>query len=180
MTMSHPASATDERPRTVIWIDARSAVLARWDGTATAVSRLRSDVPVHRRSTGHVTHNPTVSHGGGVAPQTDGEPRRLEHLAHFLRQVADRVEPYDAVEVLGAGTVHERLAALLRDDDAGQHRQRPVTVARARPLSERQLLARLRSGAGMAAPRARAPRAIRPPRRRRPERPPLPAEEDLG
>jgi hypothetical protein len=177
MTLQDPAATTAERPRTVIWIDSRTAILARWDGTATAVVRLRSDVPVHRRSTGHVTHNPAIAHGGGVAPHTDGEARRLEHLAHFLRTVADRVEPYDALDVLGPGTVHERLAALLRDDDAAQHRERPVTAAPAPPLSERQLLARLRSLAGIDAPRGRRTWEVRAPRRGRPARPPVLDEE---
>jgi hypothetical protein len=177
MTMNDPAAVTADWPRTVIWIDSRTAILARWDGTATAVDRLRSDVPVHRRSTGHVTHNPAIPHGGGVAPQTDGEARRLEHLARFLREVADRVAPYDAVEVVGPGTVHERLATLLRDDDATQHRERPVAVAAAPVLTERQLLARLRRLAGIETPRGRRPRARQAPRHGRPTRPPALDEE---
>lgn len=177
MAMKEPAAVTADWPRTVIWIDSRAAILARWDGTATAVERLHSDVPVHRRSTGHVTHNPAIPHGGGVAPQTDGEARRLEHLAQFLHEVAGRVAPYDALEVVGPGTVHERLAALLRAEDAAQHRERPVAIGAAPPLSERQILARLRSLAGIEAPRGRRPRARRAPRRGRPARPPALDEE---
>jgi hypothetical protein len=148
MTLQDPAVVADDRPRTVIWIDSRDAILARWDGTDTRIIRLRSDVPVHRRSSVHVTHHPAVPHGGGVAPQTNGEGRRLEHLAHFLRAVADQVDPYDAVDVMGPGTVHMRLAALLREDDATQHRERPLTSTPAPPLTERQILARLRNLAG--------------------------------
>jgi hypothetical protein len=179
MTLQVPPASTAERPRTVIWIDSRTAILARWDGTETTVVRLRSDVPVHRRSTGHVTHHPAIPHGGGVAPQTDGEARRLEHLGHFLRTVAERIAAYDALDILGPGTVHERLAALMRDEDAAQHRERPVTVAAAPPLTERQIIARLRALAGFRAPRGRRPRALPAPRRGRPT-PPPPLDEEPG
>jgi hypothetical protein len=53
---------------TLVWIDAREAVIARWQGGESHLERLHSDVPAHHRSTGHVTYDPAVGHGG-VAPK---------------------------------------------------------------------------------------------------------------
>ncbi len=179
MTLQVVTTPATEQPRTVIWIDSRAAILARWDGTVTSVTHIQSDVPVHRRSTGHVMHNPTIAHGGGVAPRSDGEGRRLEHLAHFLRTVADRLDPFDALDITGPGTVHERLAALVRGDDDSRHRDRSLTVSAAAPMTRRQILARLRSLAGISVPRGRRPWPLAAPRRRRLQEPPLP-DEELG
>jgi hypothetical protein len=168
MTLQAPAAPTADQPRTVVWIDSRMAILARWDGTETSVTRVRSDVPVHRRSTGHVTHNPSITHGGGMAPQRDGEARRLEHLARFLRAVVERLDPFDAVDVMGPGTVHERLALLIREEDDARHRERSLSVRSAAPMTQPQILARLRILAGVPAPRGRRPRTMAAPRRSRP------------
>ncbi len=178
MTLQLPASETAELPRTLVWVDSRTAILARWDGTDTALRHIRSDVPVHRRSTGHVTGAASsAAHAGGLAPLGDGEARRLEHLARFLRRVADAVDPFDAVEVTGPGTVPERLATLLRDADAAARRAREISVTAADHLTDRQLLARLRVLAGVTLPRRRAARRSAVPRRGRPELPPLPEDE---
>ncbi len=177
MTLQAPAAPTADQPRTMVWIDSRVAILARWDGTGTRVTRVRSDVPVHRRSTGHVTHNPSIAHGGGMAPKSDGEARRLEHLARFLRAVADRVEPYDALDIMGPGTVHDRLAVLIREDDDARHRDHSMTVRSAAPMTQRQILARLRVLAGVSAPRRRRPRRVASWNRSRAHEPRIPDEE---
>jgi hypothetical protein len=177
MTMQTPAAPTADQPRTVVWIDSRVAILARWDGTDASLTRVRSDVPVHRRSTGHVTHNPSIAHGGGMVPQGNGEARRLEHLARFLRGVADRLDPYDALDIMGPGTVHERLAVLIREGDDAGHRERLLSVRSAAPMTQAQILARLRILAGIPAPRGRRPRQLAAPRRKRPPQPVLPDEE---
>ena len=178
MTLQLRATETAERPRTLVWLDSRTAVLARWDGTDISLRHIRSDVPVHRRSTGHVTGAASsAAHAGGLAPRDDGEARRLEHLARFLRGVADAVEPFDALVVTGLGTVPDRLATLLRDADAAGHRTREIIVTPAGHLTDRQLLARLRLLAGVTLPRRRGTRGSRVPRRRRPGLPPLPEEE---
>ncbi len=51
---------------------------------------MRSDVPAHHRATGHVRHDAAVRPGGG-APKAAGEPHRLEHLAQFVDDVANRL-----------------------------------------------------------------------------------------
>lgn len=140
-------------PSTLIWIDAREAVIVRWSGDPAVVERVLSDVPAHRRATGHVRYDPGVRHGGG-RPQTAGEPHRLEHLRRFVERVADRLGNVDDLLVIGPGGVHERLARRVREADRDHGRTRIVSCRTAAPATERQLIARLRLFAG-AAPRRR-------------------------
>lgn len=138
-----------------MWIDAESASVTRWrDGVETI--RLVSDVPVHRRSTGHVRHDAGIRHGGGGAPQSAGEPHRLEHVRRFLELVAGVIPLDQDVEILGPGTMRYRLTVLLREHDERLHEQgherRQVHTAAATRLTARQLAARARELNG-AAPR---------------------------
>ena len=141
---------------TLVWIDAEQAVLCHWDGETASVETITSTVPAHRRSTGHVRHSPTDRHGGGGAQDT-GEPHRLEHLRGFLADVARRIPPDDALQVIGPGTVHERLAVLLAADDRESGRVRHISSAAAGRLSERQLRARLNELAEVLVPRRGVP-----------------------
>jgi hypothetical protein len=141
---------------TLVWIDAEQAVLCHWDGEAASVETVTSTVPAHRRSTGHVRRSPTDRHGGGGA-QDAGEPHRLEHLRGFLAEVARKVPPDDVLQVIGPGTVHERLAVLLADDDRESGRIRPIRSGAAGRLSERQLRARLQELGEIAVPRRGMP-----------------------
>jgi|GEM_PF-1662941 hypothetical protein len=132
---------------TVVWIDAREAVIARWQAGAVGLERHHSDVPAHHRATGHIRHDPAVRHGGG-APQDAGEQRRLEHLARFVEFVATRVPPDDELVILGPGTVRDRLEHQIRETDRHASRTRGVTCQAAARLTDRQLVARLRHAAG--------------------------------
>ena len=159
--MTAPAAARPAQGRAgaarsgaLVWIDAREAVIVRWADDASSLERLLSDVPIHRRSTGHVRHDPLTRFGGGGAPQSAGEPRRLEHLDRFVENVAARLVGDADVLIIGPGTVHERLDALLRELDAAERRTRAVEVRRAARLTERQLVAELRAHLG-AGPRRR-------------------------
>jgi len=142
-----------QRRMTLVWIDADSASIVRWPG-GKDVERIDSEVPAHRRSTGHVRHEPSVGHGG-VAPQDAGERHRNEHLRRFIATVADAVEADDEVAVLGQGTVFEGLARLLADRDRAHARARVVHVETSKRLTDRQLVARARVLAG-APPNRRA------------------------
>jgi hypothetical protein len=130
-------------PRTLVWIDSERALIVRWDGSA-KVTRVESAVPSHRRIGGHVSHDPDLRTIGSPSP----DPHRLEHLRQYLRQVADRLEPADTVEVIGPGTVHEHLADLLAEEDRHHGRSRVVLASSAALLSEAQLIARVRTAAG--------------------------------
>jgi len=135
------------RAARLIWIDAREALVVRWRDNTATIERLRSDVPGHRRSTGHVRRDPAVRHGGGASQMAD-EPRRLEHLARFLERVAGRLPAGSDVLVLGPGTVHERLAQMIRTLDRRHRNVRAVTSEAAAQLTRRQLVARLRHAMG--------------------------------
>lgn len=135
------------RPTLLVWIDAEEAVLVRWDGEP-HVGRLRSDVPGRREATGHVRHDPTVRHGGGGAAQDKIERDRDGHLRAFVGAVAAGIDPGEDVEIVGPGTVRTDLARLIVNEDRRHGRERSVIVEAARPMSERQLVARLRERIG--------------------------------
>ena len=137
-------------PRTLVWIDAERAVIVRWDGAA-SVTRIESEVPRHRRLGGHVKHDADLRALGSPTP----ERHRLEHLRQHLRRVADHLEPTDAVEVIGPGTVHEHLAALIIEEDRHHGRGRSVAAVAAGRLTEAQLIARVRTAANDPPRRAR-------------------------
>ena len=136
------------RSSTLVWIDAREAIVARWHDDRARLERFESEVPAHRRATGHVRHDPTMRHGGGGSPQSAGEPHRLEHLERFIEEVAARLAPEDVLLILGPGTVHERLERHVSERDAHHGRHREIACEASPPLTDRQLIARLREFAG--------------------------------
>lgn len=135
-------SKAAERSVTLVWIDAREALILRWVDDSAQLERIESEVPSHRKSSGHVRHDPSIRPGGGGGTAaTSGEPHRIEHLARFLDQVAGRL-PEGDLDLLGPGMVHEKLAGLLRERD---HRgTRRIEAVVSGPRTERQLVARLR------------------------------------
>jgi hypothetical protein len=135
------------RPSTLVWIDAREAVIVSFRDDEILAERMESEVPEHHRATGHVRHDPAIRHGGG-APQTAGEPRRLEYLKRFITGVADRLAPDDDLVIMGPGTVHERLARQVAASDRRHGRRRDIVSEASRQLTDRQLDARLRVFAG--------------------------------
>lgn len=143
------------RPVTLAWIDSREAVIVRWIDRAARWERIRSGVPAHHRATGHVRHDPDIRHGGGGAPQTAGEPRRLEHLDRFLESVAARLPAAEDLLLIGPGTVHEHLARRIREDDVEHRIRRDVRCQPAARLTRGQLVARLGEAIGKR-PRRRA------------------------
>jgi hypothetical protein len=138
------------RSVTLVWLDADEAILLHDEGSAgdgtdpPAIRRVPSQVPPHRRATGHDHHDPRVRSGGGADPDDLADRRRERLLAAYLREVAALVPPEDRVVVMGPGPVHGRLAGELRAADARHRRGRPVEDAAAGPLTERQLRARWR------------------------------------
>jgi len=154
MSVEARSSAPVAAPRTLVWVDAERAIIVRWHGAA-GLEWLVSEVPAHRRGGGHVQHDPRLRTIG--SPPSDRH--RLEHLRQHLRQVADRIEPGDDLEVIGPGTVREHLAAMIAEEDRIHHRRREVSTRASRRLSEPQLVARVRASAGASAPRARRQQA---------------------
>ncbi len=164
-TMIEPTGTMPEAPPApaapvtlLVWIDAEEAILVRWNGQA-RIERIASDVPPHHESTGHLRYDPLIRHGGGGLAQDRVERDRFGHLRAYLTEVAERIRPDEDVEILGPGTVREELARILRDADLRHGRQRTVVTTASRPLSERQLVARLRDRMGEPPPRQR-PRRV--------------------
>lgn len=141
--------AGEARPSTLVWVDAREAIVVRLEGDRVRIRRMDSDVPAHHRATGHVRHDPAVRHGGGGGPQTAGEPHRIEHLNRFVDDIAAGLAEGDDLLVLGPGTVHERLARQVSDSDEHHGRRREIVCEASASLTDRQLGARLRRFAGV-------------------------------
>jgi hypothetical protein len=132
---------------TLVWIDAREAVIGHWHDGEVRLERLHSDVPSRHRATGHVRHDPAVRHGGGGA-QDAGEANRLEHLARFIDLVANHVPRDGELLILGPGTVRDRLGHRIRETERHTSGAREVAIQTAGRLTEPQLVARLRHLAG--------------------------------
>lgn len=150
-----PGTGPAPVPATIVWIDSREALILRWNEGAASIERVESEVPVHRKSTGHVTHSPSIRHGGGGSPQTADEPHRHEHLVRFLHIVEERLPADERLVILGPGTVRDALGRTLRDEDARHHRERAVHTEAAPRLTPRRLVERLRDENG--APPLRQP-----------------------
>ena len=139
---------------TLVWVDERRACILQWIDSDAAIQRLTSTVPPRRRSTGHVRHDPATRHGGGGAEGT-GEPRRLEHLAAFIREIVAEIPATGHLVIVGPGETRDHVASAVREADAGHRFVRVVESEPAERLTERQLVARLRELNGSAALRER-------------------------
>jgi hypothetical protein len=130
-------------PRTTgIWISADSATMLRWSPELTVRHRVDSTVPGRHRSTGRP---PTEDHGG--------EGHRDQHMRTFLDHLARTVPEEDDLLLVGDGEVVEHFASQIRADDAGHGNQRRIQVEKSGPITERQLIARIRTFAGSPAGR---------------------------
>ena len=128
---------------TGVWISADSAAVLRWGPELTVRHRIDSTVPGRHRSTGRP---PTEEHAGG-------EGHRDEHMRTFLDQVAKVLPVDDDLLLVGDGEVVEHFADHIRTDDANHGRERRIQVEKSGPITERQLLARIRTFAGSPAKR---------------------------
>jgi hypothetical protein len=140
-------------PVTLVWIDAQEAIIVR-DVDDPQVRWIHSDVPVHRKSMGHVRFRPGIRHGGGMS-QDASEHERLEHLRAYVAGVVETLDGDPEVLVLGPGQVGGQLARALRRGGirAGRELAPRLTVP--------QLIERMRAVNGHASPRLglRAPAA---------------------
>lgn len=142
------------RLATLVWIDAREAIVLRWKN-GPKVARHELEVPPHEKSVGRVRHDPGVRHGGGLA-QSKLETHRLEHLRQGITQVAATLPADEDIVIIGPGTVRERLAAEVHEADEKRPPQvlaREVRTEAARRLTDAQLVERLRELVGEPPPR---------------------------
>ncbi len=129
---------------TGVWMSASFATVVRW-GPDGLVSReqIDSQVPGRHRSTGRP---PTADHPAG-------EGHRDERMRTFFDKVASAVSAQDDVLLIGDGEVVEHFADQVRTRDQGRGSRRRVGLEKSGPMTEPQLLARVREFAGAPAPR---------------------------
>ena len=129
---------------TGVWISAASATILRWgpDGV-TIRERIDSLVPGRHRSTGRP---PTEEHPAG-------EGHRDEHMRAFFAQINATVPTDDDLLLVGDGEVVEHFAHQIQDHDRSRSTARRVEMEKSGPMTEPQLLARIRAFAGSPAKR---------------------------
>lgn len=129
---------------TGVWISAASATILRWgpDGV-TVREHVDSLVPGRHRSTGRP---PTEDH-----PASEGH--RDEHMRAFFAQVLAALPINDDLLLVGDGEVVEHFGHQIEVQDRGRSAARRVEVDKSGPMTEPQLLARIRAFAGSPARR---------------------------
>jgi hypothetical protein len=134
---------TTERT-TGVWISAASATILRLGPEGVSFrERIDSLVPGRHRSTGRP---PTADHPAG-------EGHRDEHMRTFFAEVEAVVPAEDDVLLLGDGEVVEHFAHQITVRDHGRAGARRVQMEKSGPMTEPQLLARIRAFAGVPAKR---------------------------
>jgi len=137
----------------LVWIDARHAVIVRWDDEP-VLEWIESGVPPQRKAVGSVRRGPARPSGGGRVGGHGTEGRHREQMNRYFSEVADRLADLDHVEVIGRGQPHEQFASLLgRLADKTPDPLTVTTESLDRRPSERQLAARLRRLTGQSLPR---------------------------
>jgi hypothetical protein len=137
-------NARIHRRTTGVWISAASATVLRWtpDGVV-GREQIESLVPGRHRSTGRP---PTEDHPAG-------EGHRDERMRLFFAQVNAAVATEDDLLLVGDGEVVDHFAEQVRAHDRDHKAQRRVELAKSGPMSEPQLIARIREFAGSPARR---------------------------
>ena len=131
-------------PRTTgVWISADSATVLRWSPELTVRHRIDSTVPSRHRSTGRAP----------IEERQGDEGHRDEHMRTFFEQVAHSLSVEDELLLVGDGEVVEHFADHVRTDDLSHGRKRRIEVEKSGPVSERKLLALIRTFAGSPAKR---------------------------
>jgi hypothetical protein len=129
---------------TGVWISAASATILRWgpDGV-TIREHVDSMVPGRHRSTGRP---PTEDHPAG-------EGHRDEHMRAFFAKILAALPVNDDLLLVGDGEVVEHFAHQVEAQDRGRPAARRVEVDKSGPMTEPQLLVRIRAFAGSPAKR---------------------------
>jgi hypothetical protein len=129
---------------TGVWISAASATIIRWGPEGVTIrERIDSLVPGRHRSTGRP---PTEDHPAG-------EGHRDEHMRAFFAQISAVVPVDDDLLLVGDGEVVEHFAQQVHAGHENRNASRRVEVEKSGPLTEPQLLARIRAFAGSPARR---------------------------
>jgi hypothetical protein len=124
---------------TGVWVSAASATILRWGPEGiTLRERIESQVPGRHRSTGRP---PTEEHPAG-------EGHRDERMRVFFSQISAAIQMEDDLLLIGDGEVVEHFARQIEGRGNGSNAPRRIEVQKSGPLTEPQLLARIRTFAG--------------------------------
>jgi hypothetical protein len=130
---------------TGVWLSAESATILRWGPEGVEVrEQFDSEVPGKHRATGRP---PTEDHPAG-------EGHRDEHMRTFFARINAQVPIEDDLLLVGDGEVVEHFAQEVRAQGLVHTATRRIEVERSGPMTERQLLERLRVFAGSPARRS--------------------------
>jgi len=135
------------RTWTLVWIDAREALVLTWNGKAPVTRRLVSEVPIHTAAMPHVRHDPLIRHGGGLEHDA-ADPHRNEHVRRFLQQVVAALPADSDIKVTGHGDMLAHLAGAIREHDEHRPAPRKIVVEPSQLLTRPQLAAQLRELVG--------------------------------
>ena len=130
---------------TGIWVSSPSALILRW-GPETGVTfrqEIKSEVEPHRRATGRppFTEKPSNDH------------KHDEQMRAFFAQIIALLPAEDDVLLVGDGEVVGHLGQAITSHEHGRPKARRLEVVKSKPLTEPQLLARIREFAGLPAAR---------------------------
>ena len=129
---------------TGVWISASSAIVLQWGPNGVANrAQIESLIEGRHRSTGRP---PTSNHPAG-------EGHRDEGMRVFFARVRAAVSADDDLLLVGDGEVVDHFADQIKAHDLGRGSARRVELVKSGPLTERQLLARMREFAGSPARR---------------------------
>lgn len=128
---------------TGVWMSGSSALVLRWGPEGVHRESIESTVEGRHRSTGRP---PTADHPAG-------EGHRDERMRLFFAQIVAAIPARDDVLLVGDGEVVEHFAHQLRTHPELPGTGRRIELVKSRPLTERQLLARIRAFAGSPARR---------------------------
>ena len=135
---------TNTKEVTGVWISASSATVLKW-GSDGVVNRqaIDSGVPGRHRSTGRP---PTEDH-------PSGEGHRDERMRVFFAQVSAAIPIDHDLLLVGDGEVVEHFADAIRSHDHDRGIARRIGLEKSGPITDRQLIARIREFAGSPARR---------------------------
>jgi hypothetical protein len=130
---------------TGIWVSSPSALILRW-GSETGVTfrqEIKSEVEPHRRATGRppYTEKPSNDH------------KHDEQMRAFFAQIIAVLPAGDDLLLVGDGEVVGHLGQAITTHEHGRPDPRRLEVVKSKPLTEPQLLARIREFAGEPAAR---------------------------
>jgi hypothetical protein len=129
---------------TGVWVSAATATIVHWGPDGGQHREIESDVPGRHRSTGRP---PTQDHPAG-------EGHRNEKMRIFFAQIKSEIPTGDDLLLVGDGEVVEHFAQYMRNHHSGQANGRRIQVEKSGPMTEHQLLARVRDFAGSPARRS--------------------------